>query len=245
MEPNFPKSLQHEHSEQAIARRLRQKNKQSYLKDVVYGGIDGTVTTFAVVAGVVGAELSSKAILILGAANLLADGFSMAMGNYMATKTENQELELLREFEEHHIEKEPEGEKEEVRQILKNIGFEGDLLKNNIEFYTSNKERWIDLMVTHEYGLSGNPTPAFQAAMATFVSFAVFGFLPLLSYVFQFKNPFVWSGALSVLAFALVGSLKSIWTTESAIVSASKTAFVGILASSIAYYVGDLVESLI
>lgn len=243
MKQKFPKSLQHEHTEQAILRRIRNNNKHSYLKDIVYGGIDGTVTTFAVVAGVVGANLSSKAILILGIANLLADGFSMAMSNYMGTKTENQELELLEKFEAHHIEKYPEGEKQEVRHILSNIGFEGELLEKNLEFYTNDKKRWIDLMVSHEYGLSGNPKPASLAAMATFCAFSFFGFLPLLSYVFNFSSAFLWSASLSLLAFALVGSLKSVWTTETALVSALKTIFVGGIASLIAYYVGVFVES--
>ena len=59
-----------------------------YLQDWVLGGIDGAVTTFAIVAGVVGAQLSTPIILILGLANLLADGFSMAAGNYSGVKAE-------------------------------------------------------------------------------------------------------------------------------------------------------------
>ncbi len=63
-----------------------------YLKSLVYGGLDGIITTFAVVAGVAGASLSSGIILILGLANLLADGFSMAVGDYLSTRA-------LREYE--------------------------------------------------------------------------------------------------------------------------------------------------
>ena len=60
------------------------------LPDFVYGSIDGTVTTFAVVAGAIGASLSSAVILILGFANLFADGFSMAISNYLAHKSERE-----------------------------------------------------------------------------------------------------------------------------------------------------------
>jgi vacuolar iron transporter family protein len=59
----------------------------SYLGEFVYGAIDGVVTTFAVVAGATGANLSPTIILILGFANLFADGFSMAMSNFLSTKT--------------------------------------------------------------------------------------------------------------------------------------------------------------
>ena len=72
----------HKHTPEAIESRLSAGPQSSYLRDWVYGGMDGTVTTFAVVSGVVGAELPTTVILILGLANLVADGFSMAAGNY-------------------------------------------------------------------------------------------------------------------------------------------------------------------
>ena len=92
-------------------------------RDWVYGGIDGTVTTFAVVAGVVGAELSTRTLLILGAANLFGDGFSMAAGNYSGTKAELDEYAQVRRMEERHVDLVPEGEREEIRQIFRAKGF--------------------------------------------------------------------------------------------------------------------------
>ena len=71
----------HSHKPSAIAARLREGHKPSYLQDWVYGGIDGAVTTFAIVAGSLGAALSVQVILVLGFANLLADGLSMAAGD--------------------------------------------------------------------------------------------------------------------------------------------------------------------
>jgi VIT1/CCC1 family predicted Fe2+/Mn2+ transporter len=245
MKNKFPKSFIHYHDKESILYRLKTKGKYSYLKDFVYGAIDGTVTTFAVVSGVVGAGLSIKAILVLGVANLLADGFSMAMSNYLGTSTENQELDLLREFESYQIETFPEGEKEEVRHILKTMGFKDRLLEDNIKFYTSDKERWIELMIKNEYGLSGNHKNALKAASYTLIAFVVFGFLPLTSYIFSFKDPFLWSSFLSIISFALVGSIKSKWTSESYILSSVKTILLGIAASAIAYFVGDLIESLV
>lgn len=68
--------------------------KSFYVKDVVYAANDGIITTFAVVAGVAGAELSSSIVLILGLANLFADGFSMATSNYLGTKSEQEYLKI-------------------------------------------------------------------------------------------------------------------------------------------------------
>ena len=61
--------------------------QRKYLPEFVYGGMDGAVTTFAVVAGTVGASLSPVIVIILGFANLFADGFSMAASNYLSTKS--------------------------------------------------------------------------------------------------------------------------------------------------------------
>src|SRR5688500_13819809 len=107
--------MEHEHTTEAIRARLAEGPRPSYLRDWVYGGIDGSVTTFAVVTGVVGAHLSPTIIVILGIANLLGDGFSMAASNYLGTRTERQEAEALRAQEERHIQTDPDGEREEVR----------------------------------------------------------------------------------------------------------------------------------
>src|SRR5688500_20164740 len=80
--------MEHEHSPEAIRRRLESGPTHNYLRDWIYGGIDGAVTTLAVVTGVAGAQLSPWIILVLGFANLLADGFSMAASNYLGTKAE-------------------------------------------------------------------------------------------------------------------------------------------------------------
>ncbi|MGH9856666.1 MAG: VIT1/CCC1 transporter family protein, partial [Acidobacteriota bacterium] len=66
------------------------KHLEDYLSEFVYGGIDGAVTTFAVVAGATGANFSVKVILVLGFANLIADGFSMSVGSYLSTESEHE-----------------------------------------------------------------------------------------------------------------------------------------------------------
>ena len=128
--------LEHGHSQEQIRARLARGPRVSYLRDLVFGGIDGAVTTFAIVAGVVGADLSPRIVLILGAANLLADGFSMAAANYSSTRTEVDEYAHLRAMEERHIETTPDGEREEVRQILHAQGFDGDTLRQAVKLIT-------------------------------------------------------------------------------------------------------------
>src|SRR5829696_1306506 len=90
-----------------------------YIGDFVYGGLDGIITTFAVVSGVVGANLNAGIILVLGLANLFADGFSMATGAYLSAKSERESYNRERERERWEIEHVPEGEKAELRALYR------------------------------------------------------------------------------------------------------------------------------
>ena len=111
-------SLRDQHTPAAIAKRLSDGPRQGNLKDFVFGAVDGLVTTFAVVAGEAGAELSTTIVLILGMANLMADGFSMAVGNFLGTRAEQQQRKHFESIEQMHIDQYPEGEREEIRQIF-------------------------------------------------------------------------------------------------------------------------------
>lgn len=144
--------LEHEHTSEAIARRIGSSD-HNYIRDFIYGGIDGAVTTFAVVSGVSGAELSPSIVLILGFANLAADGFSMAASNFLGTRAEQDDYRRLEKIEYRHIELVPEGEREEVRQIYREKGFKGEELEKTTDLITSDKDRWVKTMLTEEYGL--------------------------------------------------------------------------------------------
>jgi VIT1/CCC1 family predicted Fe2+/Mn2+ transporter len=147
------RELEAEHLPQAIARRLSAHRRHGYIGDAVLGAVDGCVTTFAVVAGAVGGGFSEIVVIVLGFANVLADGFSMAVSNYLGTKSECEEVDKARRTERTHIEAIPAGEREEIRQIFARKGFGGDLLERIVEVITSNPKLWVDTMLTEELGL--------------------------------------------------------------------------------------------
>src|SRR4029079_14108474 len=156
--------MEHAHTSEAIAERLSAGPKQNYLRDWIYGGIDGSVTTFAVVTGVVGAHLSPAIIVIMGLANLRGDGFSMAASNFLGTRSEHDDITRVEAIERRHIELAPEGEREEVRQIFAAKGFAGADLAGVGALIPSDPHRWVRTMLTEEYGLPLEPRSRWMAA---------------------------------------------------------------------------------
>lgn len=170
-------------------KQTKKSTARKYLAEFVYGATDGTVTTFAIIAGSMGALLSAKIILILGFANLLADGFSMAASNFLSSKSK---IEL------------------------------GD----------------------------GDGKRPIKTATATFLSFVIVGFIPLLSFVIAplhssiNDSKFLISIILTSLAFLVIGGIKGMITGKKIVLSAIESFLIGSLAALIAFIVGYLLRNL-
>lgn len=197
-------SLAAEHRPEAISVRLARLPARSYLSDAVLGAVDGCVTTFAVAAGAAGAALPAAVVLVLGAANLIADGFSMAVSNHQARRTERLALERAAREEEEHIRLVPEGELEELRQIFARKGFGGETLERIVEVISANRALWVDTMLTEERGLQPRAADPLRAAAATFSGFVAAGLVPLLPYL-ALPEPFAASAAMTAAAFFGIG----------------------------------------
>ena len=237
--------MEHEHSPAAIRKRLEGGPKHNYLRDWIYGGIDGSVTTMAVVTGVAGAQLSKWIVLALGFANLFADGFSMAASNYLGTKAEHDDWRRLEAIENRHIDVAPDGEREELRQIFERKGFEGPDLLRIVELTTANRDRWIRTMLVEEYGLPHAVRSPWIAAFCTFTAFVLCGLAPLLPYLFGIDHSFTTSLILTAAVFVVIGSIKSRWSTSSWWHSGLTTLLVGAVAAALAYLAGVISKALI
>lgn len=230
----------HSHSPDEIATRLSGGTRANDLRDFIYGGIDGAVTTFAIVAGVEGAGLSHGVIIALGIANILADGFSMAASNYSGTKAELDDRKRIIRIEERHIVEHHDGEIEELRQILALRGLSGDVLEQATAAIARDRGKWIDLMLTDEYGLTRDAPQPLRAALVTFTAFMLAGAVPLLPFVLGLPDPFTISVLATLLTFFLIGTGKSRWSLASWWRSGAETLLIGAVAALIAYVVGGL-----
>jgi VIT1/CCC1 family predicted Fe2+/Mn2+ transporter len=237
------------HTPEAIEERLARPPRRSHLRDFIYGGIDGTVTTFAVVAGVVGADLSASVIIILGFANLIADGFSMAVSNFLATRAETQEQAKARREEEREIRDDPIGEREEIRQIFAKKGFSGAELDRVVDVITGDPRVWVDTMMVEELGYGQTHSEPIRAASATFAAFLLIGFIPLSAFLVELAAPslidraFLWSSVMTGGAFFIVGALKARFVAQRWWLAGAETLAVGGAAATIAYVVGALLKN--
>lgn len=222
---------------------------EKYLPEVVYGSMDGIVTTFAVVAGSAGADLTVNIVLILGISNLLADGLSMSIGSYLSKKSEQDNYNKHLKIEAWEIEHMPEEEKEEIREIFREKGFAGDELEMVVKKITSNKKVWIDTMMKDELGLMQEKKSPFRAGLSTFISFVIAGGLPLIVYIFAYSgdlgiHPFVLSSLVTSMAFVIIGYVKKYVTQASLLRSIAETLVLGGSAATAAYFLGDFLEQL-
>lgn len=229
------------------------KNESTYnwLPDFVYGGIDGTVTTFAIVAGVVGARLSTTIILILGFANIFADGFSMAIGKYLSDKANRELYQKIQEIEYRHLKEKTNVEKKEVEEILKTYGFKGKDLSRAAKVITSNPKAWVDLMMRNEFKMCKESVDPFKGGLSTFISFILIGFIPLSVYTFNSylnldeRIVFITTCIATLTALFIVGAVKSRFSPKKWLISGIETALIGGLAATIAYLIGFFVKGLL
>ena len=189
-------------------------------------------------------------VLILGAANLLADGFSMAVGNFLGTRTDAEAVEKRRTDEEWQIDVIPEGEIAEVREIFRQKGFEGDVLDRIVEVITSDRELWVNTMLREEHGLQLEGPSPWKAAAVTYIAFALAGAMPLLSFAIEaifdvsLGSEFFWSAVITGATFFFVGAMKSRFVDTYWLRSGLETLVIGGAAAAMAYGVGVALKGL-
>ncbi len=249
-ERSAPELLEASHTREAIRARLEAGPTHSDLRDFIFGAIDGTVTTLAVVSGVSGAGLPAGVLLILGVANLVADGFSMGISNFLGTRAEQQQRANTRREEEYHIRTVPEGEREEIRQIFASKGFSGADLERVVQVITSDDERWVNVMLREEYGYPAGEVSPWRAGLVTYMGFMIAGLVPLLPFIYQAIVPgglpqaFLWSIGLAGVVFFTIGALKSLFVEQRWYWAGLEILAIGGVAASLAYLVGAVLKGI-
>ena len=220
--------------------------ESNYIRDLVFGFGDGVNTSLGIVAGVGGAIIAADVVILAALIGMFTGAKAMAVQSYLAVKSQREILESEIKREEFEMQALPEKEKEEIQEIYRAKGFEGEELNRVVSKITSNKDVWLKTMLTEELGLNleilGNPL---RGALVMFGSFLLGGILPILPY-FAVKAGLTSSTiaivvaiVISVTSSFIIGALKGRMAKKSWIKSGIEMAGLGTGVALVGYGIGS------
>lgn len=210
------------------------------LSDVILGGQDGLVNTLGVILGVAAAAGDTRLVLAAGLAATFAESISMGAVAYTSKLADHAYYLSEKEREHRHLHMAPNLERQEIRDIFARKGFEGELLERIVDTITSDRDRWVDTMLTEEYQVS--PTTRRQAIYASilvFVSALIGSLVPLMPFFFM---PIGWGIATSICisagALFAVGAYKAMVYVGKPVRSGLEMAAIGTISALVGYAIG-------
>ncbi len=215
----------------------------TFITDVVIGMADGLTVPFALAAGLSGAVTSNLIIITAGIAEIAAGSIAMGLGGYLAgrTEVEHYQSELKREYDE--VERVPEKEKAEVREVFANYGLSIESQNRIADELEKNKDHWVDFMMKFELGLEQpEANRARNSAFTIGISYIIGGMIPLMAYFFT-NTPhegLLISSILTIICLFVFGYFKSKVTGQPPIAGALKVTLIGLTAASVAFFVAKM-----
>jgi len=216
-----------------------------FISDIVIGMSDGLTVPFALAAGLSGAVDSNSIVITAGIAEIVAGSIAMGLGGYLAGKTEQEhyEHELKREYDE--VERVPEKEIAEVKEVFADYGLSPESQHLIAMELSKDKKKWVDFMMKFELGLEEpHPNRARNSALTIGTSYVVGGLLPLLAYVFT-NNPtdgLILSAIFTTICLFIFGYFKSKVTGQSPIYGALKVTLIGLVAAGAAFGIAKIIS---
>jgi len=215
------------------------------IRDIVIGMSDGLTVPFALAAGLSGAVQSSGIVVTAGIAEIVAGSIAMGLGGFLAGKTESDHYnsELQREYDE--VERVPEQEKLEVREVFAGFGLSEKLQHEVVEEIAKDKDKWVDFMMRYELGLEKpQVNRATQSAVTIGISYIVGGIIPLSPYFFISSSVEALYYSCFITAFCLFifGYFKSRVTGQPPFSGALKVLIIGALAAAAAFGMAKLIN---
>jgi VIT1/CCC1 family predicted Fe2+/Mn2+ transporter len=213
-----------------------------WIRDATLGANDGLVSILTLIAGVAGAAVEPSTVLLAGIAGVVAGAISMAVGAYVSAKAYRSyyRAELRKEVEE--MREKPEVEREEIREIYRERGFEGDLLERVVDTITSNPRTWLKVMMSEELGLSAHFGRPLAAAGVVFVSFLAGGIVPVIPFVFASGGGALLTAfLLTALALLAAGAFRTRFTGERPLGAGLELVGMAAVGVGVAYGIGRLV----
>ena len=214
------------------------------LRAAVLGANDGLVSNLSLVMGVAGATLAGNSVLIAGVAGLLAGSISMALGEWLSVQSSRELYEYQIETERVEIETAPEEEAEELALIYESRGVSPESARNLASQILSNHESALETLAREELGIDPSELggSAWEAALTSFVLFALGAILPVAPFIFTSGMTAVYiSIALSAVGLFGLGAAITLFTGRSVILSGLRMVLFGLVAAAITFGIGRLI----
>jgi len=177
----------HDIKNAGAAEELHGGDVSEYIQSIVFGGLDGIITTFAVIVAAVAGGLTYGTILIITFSNLLGDAIGMGIGDFISSKAEEDAAEAERNREAWEVANKPEDEKKEMVDIYVAKGYSPQDAREVVDLLFQSKDAFLDIMLVEELGImpaEGGPS-AIKSGFITFGAFIVMGAIPALPYLFS------------------------------------------------------------
>ena len=217
----------------------------AFVRDIVIGMSDGLTVPFALAAGISGAIASSRIVVTAGVAEVAAGSIAMALGGYLAARTDLEHYSSEKKRESAEVENIPEAERLEVKWILKTYGLDGDTLDAATDAVTKDRDRWVDFMMQLELGLEApDPKRALTSGATIGGAYVVGGLVPLVPYMLVANSALalIYSAIVTMAALVIFGAVKGKLTGASMLKSAIQTMLIGGIASAVAFWLAKLVQ---
>ncbi|MDH3306066.1 MAG: VIT1/CCC1 transporter family protein [Acidimicrobiia bacterium] len=220
-------------------------DSRQYWRDIILGVNDGLVSMFLLVAGVVGGGLDTKSVLLTGIAGAIAGAVSMGVGEYIATKSQEEVFEREIALEREHLEHHRDREIAELKDLFRDTGLKGDIVNEVVDAYDKDDEALMNIMMALEFGVLDHtrrsPYVAMAASAALFLAGSMTSVLPFAFSVTPNTGLF-WAAVGSSIALFLVGALKTWATKGNWLRSGGENFLLATAGAVLSYYVGDLYQ---
>lgn len=231
--------------EEAVPHEFEEHFKyRNYMRDVVLGANDGLVSVFALVIGVAAGGLGPKQVLLTGIAGLVAGAISMAIGEYISTKSQEEVYDSEKRLEQEHIKHHLDHEKEELYEFYSAKGFKGDILDTIVETIASDEKVLLREMMMAEFGvLEEERRSPFTATAIIGVAFALGSLPPVIPFLFanSTTSGMIMAFFLSVIGLFGIGGLKAKVTSMDIRKAGLENLVLGVLGAGVTYIIGLLI----
>ena len=216
-----------------------------FLRDIVFGANDGVVTAIGFLVGFASSVADQSVVVIAGALTIIAGAASMALGNFLAVKSQREHYDAMEKIERWEMKNKPEAEVREIREIYTNFGFDKGAVELLTKKVTSDRELWLKVMMRDELGLTREEQPGL-AGILIGIFYLLAGLPPLLPFIFvkPLTRALIMSLIVAVLVMGLIGALRWWLNKGNFSTKVVETILIGLAAAAIGFVAGEVLNLL-